>query len=68
MDSARWPYIDSYNQARDLLVDDQKPAQARAAMIRTLPLLENYHRAWDALVHFQREQINQELGNELAER
>jgi len=50
VDSARWPYIDSYKQALHLLLDEQKPAQARAAMIQaTLPLLKNDHSVWNAL-------------------
>ncbi len=69
MDAARWPYINSYKQALHLLIDEQKPAEARATMVKvTLPLLKNYHNAWNAFVLFQTDQMNQELEKEVAER
>jgi PAS domain S-box-containing protein len=69
VDAARWPFVDSYKQALHLHIDEQKPAQAGAAMVKaTLPLLKNYHSAWNAFVQFQGDQMNQELESELAQR
>lgn len=69
VDAARWPYINSYRQALHLLIDEQKPAEARAAMVKvTLPLLKSYHNAWNAFVQFQGKQMNEELEKEVAER
>ncbi len=56
----RKPYIDSYIRAIDLLVNQNKPQEARAAMVEvTLPLLINYHNAWDAFLDFQGNQMDE---------
>jgi diguanylate cyclase (GGDEF)-like protein/PAS domain S-box-containing protein len=58
--AVRKPYIASYLQALHLLIDDHKYAQARAAMVgQTLPLLIQYHDAWNRFVQFQGEQMDQ---------
>jgi PAS domain S-box-containing protein len=54
VDTTRWPYDNSYEQALHLLIDERKLVEARAAMVKvTLPLLLNYHNAWNAFVQFQ---------------
>jgi PAS domain S-box-containing protein len=56
----RAPYVESYKRALDLLVRDGKYEEGRAAMVReTLPRLADYHRAWNAFVEFEGEQMGQ---------
>ncbi len=56
----RTPYIDSYLHALHLLVDENKPDEARAAMVQvTLPRLIKYHEAWNAFLDFQGDQMDQ---------
>jgi len=74
VDATRWPYINSYEQALHALIDEQKLAEAREAMVKlTLPLLLNYHDAWNAFVQFQRAEVEfaertEELAQKVAER
>jgi PAS domain S-box-containing protein len=54
----RTPYVESYEHALDLLVRDGEYEEGRAAMVReTLPHLADYHRAWNAFVEFEGEQM-----------
>jgi diguanylate cyclase (GGDEF)-like protein/PAS domain S-box-containing protein len=58
--ATRTPYIASYLQALHLLTDDHKYTQARAAIVeQTLPLLIQYHNAWNHFMEFQGEQIDE---------
>src|SRR5271156_3374517 len=58
--ATRIPYIASYLQALHLLTDDHKYTQARAAIVeQTLPLLIQYHNAWNHFMEFQGEQIDE---------
>jgi PAS domain S-box-containing protein len=55
---ARTPYVESYKRALDLLARDGEYEEGRAAMVReTLPRLADYHRAWNAFVEFEGEQM-----------
>src|SRR2546423_4056977 len=57
---ARTPYVESYKRALDLLVNQRKYEEARAAMVtETLPRLVEYHRAWNAFTQFEGEQMGQ---------
>lgn len=68
VDAARWPYVNSYEQALHLLIDEQKPAEARAVMVQVaLPLLLHYHQAWNAFVRYQCAE-EEELEQRLADR
>ena len=56
----RPPYVNSYKEMLHVLLDEHKPAQAREMMIQvTLPRLLTYHKAYDAFVNFQGEQMDQ---------
>jgi signal transduction histidine kinase len=58
--AARTPYIASYKQALHLLNDEHHYAQARTAMIeKTLPLLVQYHDAWNHFLEFQGQRIDE---------
>jgi signal transduction histidine kinase/CheY-like chemotaxis protein len=58
--AARTPYIASYQQALYLLNDEHKFAQARTAMVeRTLPLLIQYHDAWNRFLEFQGQRMDE---------
>jgi signal transduction histidine kinase/CheY-like chemotaxis protein len=58
--AARTPYIASYKQALHLLNDEHHYAQARTAIIeKTLPLLVQYHDAWNHFLEFQGQQIDE---------
>ena len=58
--AARTPYIASYKQALHLLNDEHSYAQARAAMTeQTLPLLVQYHDAWNRLLEFQGQRMDE---------
>ncbi|HXM34430.1 MAG TPA: MCP four helix bundle domain-containing protein, partial [Pyrinomonadaceae bacterium] len=57
---ARTPYVNSYRQALNLLIDDKNDVTARETMMReTLPLLTNYHDAWNAFVKSQVDQMDE---------
>ncbi len=52
------PYRESYRRALKLLVEEEKPKEARTAMIReVLPQLDKYHDAFDAYAALQAQQI-----------
>ena len=58
VEDARRPYIDSYQQALHLLVDEGKRDVAEAVMVQqTAPALLQYHAAWDEFVSFQGDQL-----------
>src|SRR5205085_3628396 len=58
--SARTPYVESYKQAINLLVNEKKYEAARNILVKeTMPRLADYHRAWDAFVQFEGEQMGQ---------
>jgi signal transduction histidine kinase/CheY-like chemotaxis protein len=58
--AARIPYIASYQQALYLLNDEHKFAPARAAMVgQTLPLLIQYHEAWNRFLEFQGQRMDE---------
>ena len=60
IDAARWPYVASYQAALKLQFQDHQPDAARAMMVQvTLPLLVNYHAAWNAFVEFQGRQMEE---------
>jgi two-component system, sensor histidine kinase and response regulator len=57
--AARTPYVENYQRALHLLIDEQNYEAARAAMVKdTLPRLADYHRAWNALVQFEVEEMD----------
>lgn len=59
VNATRWPYINSYLEALNLLLKEHKVEQARTAMVRvTLPRLITYHKAYNAFVDFQGEQMD----------
>jgi PAS domain S-box-containing protein len=54
----RAPYIESYERALRLLLDQNQPEAARRMMAGAVsPSLVAYHQAWDAFVAFQDEQM-----------
>lgn len=60
VEAARVPYVESYKQALNFLVNEKNYEAARITLVRdTLPLLTRYHRAWNALVQFEGEQMGQ---------
>jgi two-component system, sensor histidine kinase and response regulator len=59
IDNARVPYVDSYKWALDLLIDKRRREDARAMLVgTTLPLLEDYHEAWNTFVQFEGERMD----------
>ena len=74
VEAAQWTYVRSYEQALQLLIREEKPAEARAAMAKaTLPFLLEYHNAWNAYVQFQRAdgeftECSDDLEQQVAER
>jgi signal transduction histidine kinase/DNA-binding response OmpR family regulator len=57
----RIPYVESYQNALRLLLEDQNYEVARAAMIQnTLPALAQYHAAWNRFVEYQGELMDRE--------
>jgi signal transduction histidine kinase len=57
--ATRSPYVNSYLRALDLLLKQNKPQEARTAMVNvTLPDLLAYHQAWEAFVEFQGRQMD----------
>jgi|GEM_PF-2210289 len=58
VNTARTPYVASYQRALKLQFQEHQPEAARAMMVQvTLPLLINYHAAWNAFVGFQGRQM-----------
>src|SRR5580658_2600786 len=56
---ARPPYVESYKRMLHVLLDEDKPAQAKEIMIQeTLPRLSLYHKAYDAFVNYQGQQMD----------
>src|SRR5713101_2414690 len=59
INATRWPYVNSYKEALNMLLNERKVEQARTAMVRvTLPRLITYHNAYNAFVDFQGEQMD----------
>jgi diguanylate cyclase (GGDEF)-like protein/PAS domain S-box-containing protein len=64
---ARKPYVESYQRALHLLIDENaQDAAARVMVDETLPTLLKYHAAWDEFVDFQKVQLD--LASEQAQR
>ena len=60
VNTARWPYVDSYKHALRLLLEEHKPEEAREAMVRvTLPNLIRYHDTYNAFVAFEGDQMDE---------
>ena len=60
VNTARWPYVDSYKHALRLLLEEHKPEEAREAMVRvTLPSLIRYHDTYNAFVAFEGDQMDE---------
>ena len=58
IEDARSPYIDSYQRALHLLVNERKRDVAAAVMVQqTAPALLKYHAAWDKFVGFQGDRL-----------
>ncbi len=58
IEDARSPYIDSYERALHLLVDERKRDAATAVMVQqTTPALLKYHGAWNEFMGFQGDQL-----------
>ena len=56
--SRRAPYIHSYLRALGLLLDEDRPEEARRVMVdETLPLLKVYHQAWSAFAESKTERM-----------
>jgi|HubBroStandDraft_4_1064222.scaffolds.fasta_scaffold03509_8 signal transduction histidine kinase/DNA-binding response OmpR family regulator len=56
---ARPPYVESYKRMLHVLLDEDKPSQAKEIMIQeTLPRLSLYHKAYDAFVNYQGQQMD----------
>ncbi|MDP9160490.1 MAG: MCP four helix bundle domain-containing protein, partial [Acidobacteriota bacterium] len=56
----RTPYVQSYQKALNLLLEDKNLEAARTAMVsEVLPNLITYHNAWDDFVDFQGDQLDQ---------
>ena len=67
INQARKPYVESYQRALHLLVDEKKHDAAATVMVNeTLPALFKYHAAWDEFVDFQKGQLD--LAAEQAQR
>jgi diguanylate cyclase (GGDEF)-like protein/PAS domain S-box-containing protein len=55
----REPYVDSYERAIHLLVNERKHDAAEVVMVNeTLPALLKYHAAWDKFVEFQKDELD----------
>jgi signal transduction histidine kinase/DNA-binding response OmpR family regulator len=60
VDAARAPYLASRRRAQDMLVKEGKAAEAKETILHeTIPLLKNYHDAWNAFGEFQVEGFDQ---------
>jgi diguanylate cyclase (GGDEF)-like protein len=56
---ARAPYLQSYEYALRVLLEEHAPAKAEAILVeRVMPQLYTYRIAWDDLASFEMEQIN----------
>jgi diguanylate cyclase (GGDEF)-like protein/PAS domain S-box-containing protein len=56
---ARQPYLESYQRAIHLLVDERKHDEAEAVVVNeTLPALHAYHAAWEQFVQLQKEELD----------
>ena len=56
-------YVDSYQRAIQLLLEEKKRDAAREVMVQqTTPALYRYHSAWDEFLRFQKEEV--ELASE----
>jgi PAS domain S-box-containing protein len=59
IEAKRAPYVESYRRALWTLTSDKQPAQARTIMVReAMPLLVDYHKAWDSYVAYQGRQVD----------
>jgi len=57
--AARQPYVEGYQAALQLLLQDQKSEAARAAMVeQVMPLLTIYHDAWSQFMKYQGAQMD----------
>jgi len=55
----RRPYLESYQRAIHLLIDERKHGKAEMVMVNeTLPALDAYHAAWERVVEFQKEELD----------
>jgi diguanylate cyclase (GGDEF)-like protein/PAS domain S-box-containing protein len=55
----RKPYVDSYERAIHLVVDERKHGEAEAVMVKdSLPALLKYHAAWGKFVEFQKNELD----------
>jgi len=60
VDAARAPYLATRRRAQDMLVKEGKTAEAEETILhQTIPLLKNYHDAWNAFGEFQVEGFDQ---------
>ena len=60
VDAARAPYLATRRRAQDMLVKEGKTAEAKETILhQTIPLLKNYHDAWNAFGEFQVEGFDQ---------
>ena len=58
-EETRKPYMESYQRAIHLLLDEGKQDAAEAVMVNeTQPALLTYHAAWDEFVEFQENQVD----------
>ena len=61
---ARTPYVDAYQNALALLINEHKYSESRAMMVQNvLPLLNEYHNAWNNFAQFQGDQMDQAARN-----
>ncbi len=66
--AARTPYIESYQQALELLLTEHKRDEARRMMVDTVhPNLIAYHEAWNAFDQYEVDVINQAVEKSKAE-
>ena len=60
VEAARKQYLASRKGALNLLLNENRPAEAKEMLLReTLPLLYAYHRAWNAFIDLQVEQFDE---------
>jgi len=59
IEQTRTPYLESYRRALRLLVNDKRPAEARAILTQeALPLLLKYHDSWNSYATYQGAQLD----------
>jgi PAS domain S-box-containing protein len=59
VESTRAPYIESYKRHIHMLLQENKPEEAREGMVQvTFPLLLKYHAAWSEFVRFEGEEMD----------